>query len=137
MINLCTSFLLSPEESQQIDLALMSNQYKFATRVAVYALRILQQMPAKSQTNNRFLTIVPTGTIRQWLSESEISQPLVTDQGLRWDFEWDDSFLDFWTQLIDSAQRSLIEAATQANTPLTDLTIDQIIHWFEKRRLPE
>ena len=94
-------------------------------------------MPAKSQTNNRFLTIVPTGTIRQWLSESEISQPLVTDQGLRWDFEWDDSFLDFWTQLIDSAQRSLIEAATQANTPLTDLTIEQIIHWFEKRSLPE
>ncbi|MFZ4666453.1 MAG: hypothetical protein ACOYME_08500 [Prochlorotrichaceae cyanobacterium] len=133
MINPSTSFLLTPEESQRIDLALMTNRDKFATRAAVYALRILQQMSTQSQTNDRSLTIVPPATIRQWLSESDINQMLVTNQSL----EWDDSFLDFWTQLIDSAQRSLMEAATQMDVPLHDLTIDQIIHWFEKRRLPE
>ena len=109
----------------------MTNRDKFAARAAVYAFQILKDI-AQSQ-NDRSLDVfsdsISPSEIRQWLSESEASQQLVTAQGL----EWDDQFLDFWTQLIDSAQRSLREAAEAQSIPLAELSLDDIIHWFEQR----
>ncbi|MEY2978451.1 MAG: hypothetical protein RLZZ435_2590 [Cyanobacteriota bacterium] len=114
------SLLLKPEESARIDAALMTSRDKFATRVAVYALRMLQQMNAIDRP-------LSAAEIRQWLQQSEASKALILEQGL----EWDDQFLGFWTQLIDSAQRSLLTIATDLQVPWLDLSLEAIVAWFE------
>jgi len=112
--------LLTPDESARIDGALMTSRDKFATRVALYALRMLQQMNAIDRP-------LSAPEIRHWLQNSESSKALILEQGL----EWDAQFLDFWTQLIDSAQRSLMTIAQSLEISWLDLTIEQIVTWFE------
>jgi hypothetical protein len=112
--------LLTPDESARIDGALMTSRDKFATRVALYALRMLQQMNAADRP-------LSTQEIRDWLQQSESSKALILEQGL----EWDEQFLGFWTQLIDSAQRSLMTIAQSLEISWLALTIDQIVTWFE------
>jgi len=112
--------LLTPDESARIDGSLMTSRDKFATRVALYALRMLQQMNAADRP-------LSTEEIQEWLQQSETSKALILAQGL----EWDDQFLGFWTQLIDSAQRSLMTIAASLNISWLELTIEQIVTWFE------
>lgn len=112
--------LLTAEESARIDGALLTSRDKFATRVAFYALRMLQQINATDRP-------LSGQEIRDWLQQSETSKALILEQGL----EWDEQFLTFWTQLIDSAQRSLITIAQSLEISWLELTIEQIVTWFE------
>jgi lysophospholipase L1-like esterase len=117
--------MLTSEESFKIDSALLTSRDKFAARVALYALRILQQI-AQTHPAVQESLLTPV-EIHHWLAQSEDSRVLIQDQGL----EWDETFLDFWTKLIDSAQRSLQTIAQHQGVPLLNLTIDQVIAGFE------
>ncbi|NJR68173.1 MAG: hypothetical protein HC771_05460 [Synechococcales cyanobacterium CRU_2_2] len=77
--------LLTPEESAQVDAALMTNKEKFGTRVAIYALRVLKQIAAAQG--------MPMGAIGPAeLSEFvEHQEGLVTANGLA----VDEPFKDF------------------------------------------
>ena len=123
---------LTPEESLQIDSSLMTSQERFSTRVAVYALRVLKQMAAETPSSDPEGGLDPDRLcspqeIRHWLQHSAASRALLSESNL----DWDEPFLDFWTQLIDSAQRSLQIISQKRSLPLNDLTFAQVVEWFE------
>lgn len=119
--------LLTPAEAQQVDLALMTSRDKFATRLAIYAWRILQDMVDLS--GEASLESLDRQKIQNWLATSPTARSLLTDHGL----EWDEQFLEFWTNLIDSAKRSLQTVSDALGIPVLELTVPQIIEGFERQ----
>ncbi len=121
---------LTPEESAEVDKALLSSREKFSTRVAIYSLRSLKQI---SQEQNIPISDV---TQDQVLELVEREQQQTTPVGL----ETDDSFKHFFTHLVMSSLRPLHRIAQETQTPLEELTLEQVIAWFEqeaKRRIEQ
>ncbi len=108
---------LTPEECAQVDGALMTSQDKFATRVAVYALRSLKQIAAQHETT---IAHLKPAQIEDWVYQDESLQSGI-----------DREFRRFFARLVLSSLRPLQQAAQVANVPIEALTIQQVVHWFE------
>lgn len=115
--------LLTPEESAQVDAALMTNKEKFGTRVAIYALRVLKQISAAQG--------MPMGAIGPAeLSEFvEHQEGLVAANGLA----VDEPFKDFWANLVLSSRRQLEQVAQVHDKALAAVTVEETIAWFEAK----
>ncbi|MBE9030066.1 hypothetical protein IQ266_10035 [filamentous cyanobacterium LEGE 11480] len=110
--------LLSVEECNAVDAALLTSHGKFNARVAIYALRSLKQI--SSETGTPIAHLQPA-TIAKWVE----ADPSLQDAG-------DDHFRSFWTKLVLSAMKLLSEAAANAGGTVEDLSVAQVIQWFEQ-----
>ncbi|MEM8603013.1 MAG: hypothetical protein AAGF24_04175 [Cyanobacteria bacterium P01_H01_bin.121] len=117
--------LLSSEESAQIDSARLTAKQKFSARVSVYALRLLKQI---ATTQEIPLHEVSHAVVSDWLAAHPIANHTLTDN----DLGLDDSFKEFWSKIVLSAFRPLNEAAELATVPVEQLTLAQIIAYFEQ-----
>lgn len=117
---------LTPEESIQVDQALLSARERFSTRVALYSLRSLKQIAA--DTHQEIQDITPQ-QIQDW-----VQQDTTLTQGV----DIDAGFLKFFTQLVMSSLKPLSQMAAENQMAIADLDTPQVIAWFEqeaKRRL--
>ncbi|MBE9181032.1 hypothetical protein IQ268_20950 [Oculatella sp. LEGE 06141] len=114
---------LTPEESAEVDKALLTARERFSTRVAIYCLRSLKQI---SQAQSVPIATITDQQIADWIEQDEsIQQPA---QGL----EASDSFKGFFTRLVLSALKPLKQIAAEADAEIETLTPSQVIAWFEK-----
>ncbi|AFY66712.1 hypothetical protein GEI7407_2233 [Geitlerinema sp. PCC 7407] len=120
MFDVQSSFsqMLLPEESAQVDGALMSSRDKFSARVAIYSLRVLRQVAAADAA----IAQVTPEQITDWLAQDPAAQESL---------DLDESFQSFYSRLILASVRPLTAAAEMAETTVAALTVDQIIAWFE------
>lgn len=109
---------LTPEECAEVDKALLTAHDKFAARVAVYALRSLKQIAQEEGV--AISNLAPT-QIEDWIYQDESLQG-----GL------DREFKQFFSQLVISSQKPLRLAAQESQVDLENLTLAQVIAWFEK-----
>ncbi|UBF29355.1 hypothetical protein K9N68_16870 [Kovacikia minuta CCNUW1] len=117
---------LTPEESAEVDKALMTAHDKFATRVAIYALRSLKQI---AQQNSVAIATLDSQQIEDWVYQDESLR-----QGI------DREFKQFFSHLVISSQTPLKRAAEEAGVAIEGLTVPQVVAWFErnaKRKLEE
>jgi hypothetical protein len=117
--------LLTPAECQAVDSALLPYRDKFATRLTIYALRTLQPL---AQELGIPLGELPREAIATWVA----AQPQ-----LHQDADQASSFADWYAQILDAARRPLAQIATAAGVPPEDLTVSQIIAWFEAKAKAE
>lgn len=110
---------LTPEESSQVDAALLSSKEKFTTRLAIYALRCLKQIAAQ---DNIAIEDVSSEQIRDWIKN---------DESIKNQLELDANFENFFTQLVVSSLKPLKQSALEADVPVQNLTVKQVITWFE------
>lgn len=113
--------LLTPEEAAQVDASLMSSQEKFATRLAIYALRSLDRIAREKRKPIDSITPEEIGT---WIA---------SDRTLQGQIDIDASFSSFFTNLILSSMRPLQQAARDADVALEQLSVSQVITWFEQK----
>ncbi len=113
--------LLTPEEAAQVDAALMTSQDKFLTRLAIYALRSLQQI---SQTTGQALTEITPQVIADWVAQ---------DASFQQQIELDPSFTLFFTNLVLSSLKPLAQAAQERGKTLDTLAVTDAIAWFESQ----
>ncbi len=110
---------LTPEESSQVDAALLSSKEKFSTRLAIYALRCLKQI---ADQENITIETVDSEQIRAWIKN---------DESIKNQLELNANFENFFTQLVVSSLKPLKQAALEADVPIQNLTVKQVITWFE------
>jgi hypothetical protein len=114
---------LTTEESAQVDQALLSSRERFSARVAIYCLRSLKQL---AQTSGTPIEALSDRQIISWVEQDpSLNQPA---QGL----ESDDSFKVFFARLVLSSLKPLHQISQEEDIRLEDLTIPQVIQWFEK-----
>jgi hypothetical protein len=116
--------LLTPEESAQVDGAIANNKEKFAVRVAIYGLRVLQQIGAEQ---GMALEAIGATELRWFLDADQAAQQAITQNG----FAIDEPFKAFWSQIILSSLKPLHQAAAAEGVALEALSVGQIIAWFE------
>jgi hypothetical protein len=117
---------LTPEEAAEVDKALMTSHDKFATRVAIYALRSLKQIALQ---NNTAIENLNSAQIEDWVYQDESLQ-----QGI------DREFKQFFSHLVISSQTPLKRAAEEAGVAIEGLDVAQVVAWFErnaKRKLEQ
>lgn len=112
------SEFLTPAECAAVDQALMTSHDKFATRVAIYALRSLKQIAQKNQTA---IATLETSQIQTWVAQ---------DQSLQGGI--DQEFRQFFSQLVISSLKPLQQIAQAADLAIEDLTVAQVVKWFEQ-----
>lgn len=112
---------LTREESIKVDAALLTSQDKFVTRLALYALKSLKQLAQK------------TGAPIENITPQQLSTWIEKDETFRQEIENDATFEDFFTRLVISSLNPLKQASQTANLPIEDLTVEQVIDWFEKQ----
>ncbi|WP_242042000.1 hypothetical protein [Alkalinema sp. FACHB-956] len=110
---------LTVEECALVDAALLTSRDKFTTRVAIYALRSLKQI-----ANTKTCTIAE-------LSPQDIAHWIAADPSLQSNV--DSNFKTFFTQLVLSSLKPLNQAAESIPVSLENLSIEQLIHWFEQQ----
>lgn len=110
---------LTPEESAEVDQALMTSQDKFTARVTIYALRSLKQIAR--QTGQSIAELQPS-QIEDWVYQDESLQT-----GL------DREFRQFFAQLVISAQKPLDRIAAAAGGSVEAVTLPQVVAWFEQQ----
>lgn len=113
---------LTREESAEVDTALLTSRDKFAVRLAIYALRSLKQI---SQV---------TGLPVTEISENQIIAWIENDKNIQQQIELDASFKLFFTRLVLSAINPLQQISQETALPISDLTVKQVVTWFEKDR---
>ncbi len=111
---------LQPEEAAKVDAALLSSQEKFLTRLAIYALRSLQQI---SQRTNTPADEITPQQVADWIQEDATIQKQV---------DVDASFATFFSNLVVASQKPLVQISEETNQPLASITVEQIIDWFEQ-----
>ena len=99
----------------------MSSQEKFATRLAIYALRSLDRIAREKRKPIDSITPEEIGT---WIA---------SDRTLQGQIDIDASFSSFFTNLILSSMRPLQQAARDADVTLEQLSVPQVITWFEQK----
>jgi hypothetical protein len=110
--------LLTVEECNAVDAALLTAHGKFNARVAIYALRSLKQI---SRETGQAIAELQPNTIATWVESDPSLQHNV-----------DNNFRSFWTRLVLSAMQPLTQAAENAGVAIADLTVQQVIQWFEQ-----
>lgn len=111
---------LTEEEAIAVESALLTSKDKFSTRLAIYALRCLKQI---SQENGRAIAQIDSAEIALWISQ---------DKQIQTQIELDENFANFFTRLVVSALRPLEQIAKEYQLNIEDLTVTQVISWFEK-----
>jgi len=115
---------LTPEECAQVDTALLTSHEKFTTRVAIYALRSLKQV---AQQEGIAIADLQPHQIEDWIYQDDSLQ----ESG-------DRQFRQFFANLVISSTKPLKQAAHALNIDVEQLTVGQVIAWFEaaaKQRL--
>lgn len=118
--------LLTIEESQLVDGALLTSKEKFSARVAIYALRVLKEIAVERQID---LEDVGRPQVLHWLK----TNPAIQAQFASSPMEVDGSFETFWCQVLMSALRPLNEAAEASSVVVSDLSPRQILDRFEQQ----
>jgi len=116
MIHAGTDFL-TVEECAAVDRALLTSADKLTARVAIYALRSLKHIAQENQTTIESLT---SAQIEDWIYQDNSLQTTL-----------DREFKPFFCKLVVSSLQPLQQAATATGGAIADLTIVQLITWFE------
>jgi hypothetical protein len=111
---------LTPEESAEVDQALLTSRDKFLTRVAIYSLRSLKQISQQ------------TGLAVEQITPQQIADWIEKDESLRREAEANESFGSFFTQLVLSSLKPLKQVADSEGKAIATLTPSQVIAWFEQ-----
>jgi hypothetical protein len=109
---------LTPEECAEVDRALMTAQDKFATRVAIYALRSLKQI---AQHQGATIESLTPEQIEDWVYQDESLQ-----SGM------DREFKQFFSRLVSSSCKPLQQASEEAGVASEQLTVPEVVRWFEQ-----
>lgn len=112
---------LTPEECYLVDTALLSSKDKFATRLAIYGLRCLQEISQK------------TGLSMANISHEKVSEWIQQEPTIQKQLQMDESFELFFSNLVISAQRTLKQISESKGILIQDLDVKQVIEWFEKK----
>ena len=112
---------LTPEESAQVDKALLTSKDKFSTRLAIYSLRCLRQI---SREKGLTLEEIPAEQVKTWIKK---------DESLKQNLDIDANFENFFTRLVIASLSPLKQIAQESAVPLQDVTVQQIVKWFEKK----
>lgn len=110
---------LTPEESAEVDKALLTARDRFSVRVALYSLRSLKQITQDTHIPIRDLE---GQHIAQWIAQNPEMNP---EGGL------DAEFVGFLTQLIVSALNPLTLIAQDSGMAIEQLNAPQVVAWFE------
>ncbi len=110
---------LTRDECAAVDQALLTAREKFSARVAIYALRSLKQIALQE---NISVDGLQTYQIVEWINQDASLQ-----QGP------DDEFKRFFAQLVNSSRMPLNHVAQEAQARVEDLTVAQVIAWFEQK----
>lgn len=111
---------LQPDEAAKVDSALLSSQEKFLARLAIYALRSLQQI---SET---------TGTAANDITPQQVAAWIHNDETIQQQVDIDASFATFFSNLVVASQKPLRQIAEETGQPIDTITIEQIVDWFER-----
>ncbi|MBD1868766.1 hypothetical protein H6F88_13450 [Oculatella sp. FACHB-28] len=111
---------LTPEESAEVDQALLTSRDKFLTRVAIYSLRSLKQLSQQ------------TGLAVENITAQQIADWVENDESLRREAAANESFGQFFTQLVLSSLKPLRQVAESEGKAIAELTPSQVIAWFEQ-----
>ncbi len=114
-----TDQFLTFDEVAEVDRALMTAREKFSARVALYSLRSLKQ-------------IAQQGTAIANLNPQQIADWVASDPTLAANVEADDRFNQFFSQMVISSIKPLNQIALESETAIEDLTVSQVVAWFEK-----
>lgn len=109
---------LTAAECAEVDKALLTARDKFTTRVAIYALRSLKQIA--QQEGSVIADLQPT-QIEDWIYQDETLQA-----------GGDREFRKFFSNLVISSIKPLNQAAQTLSVNLEQLTVAQVIAWFEQ-----
>lgn len=109
---------LTAEECAQVDQALLTSHDKFTTRVAIYALRSLKQIAIQHGTP---IAELQPQQIITWIAQDPSLQGRI-----------DQNFQQFFSRLVISSLNPLNQISKETNTRLEELSIEQVIAWFEK-----
>lgn len=123
-MNPATEFL-TPEECAEVDKALLTSHDKFSTRVAIYALRSLK---AIAQQENLAIADLQAHQIEDWVYQDTSLQngtALADEDGAI------HKFRQFFFNLVLSSTRPLKQMADELGIEIEQLTIPQVIAWFE------
>ena len=112
---------LTAEESARVDAALLTSKEKFSTRLAIYALRCLKQI---AKEKGKSVEEVKAEEAIAWVEQ---------DERIKEQLDLDSSFKDFFTRLVMASQRPLKQISSEAGVSLEDLTLEQVVGWFEKQ----
>lgn len=110
---------LTPEECAEVDKALLTSRDKFMARVAIYSLRSLKQI---AQQSGQTIADLNSQQIADWVANDPSLQQSI-----------DSNFKDFFTQLTISSLKPLNQSANDAGVAIEELTIPQLVAWFEKQ----
>jgi antitoxin component of RelBE/YafQ-DinJ toxin-antitoxin module len=110
---------LTQDECAAVDQALLTAREKFSARVAIYALRSLKQIALQEN--------IPIDSLQTYQIVEWINQDASLQQGT------DDEFKRFFAQLVNSSRTPLNHVAQEAQIPVEDLTVSQVIAWFERK----
>jgi hypothetical protein len=111
---------LTPEECAEVDATLMPARDRFTARVSIYSLRSLKQIAQE------------TGIAINALTEQQIVDWVEQDPTLRPEDGFDPSFKRFFARLVISALRPLKQIAQEAGVTIENLSVPQVVNWFEK-----
>ena len=114
------SDFLKPEECAEVDMALLSSKEKFSARLAIYALRVLKQIAGETGLS---VAQVTNGQVMDWVRN---------DESIKGSIELDASFENFFTNLVVASLRPLRQIAVEAGEAIEQLTVKQVVVWFEK-----
>jgi len=114
------SDFLTPEECAEVDMALLSSKEKFSARLAIYALRVLKQVAGE------------TGLPVTEVSNQQVMDWVRNDESIQQSIQVDASFELFFTNLVVASLRPLRQIAVEAGGAIEQLTVKQVVAWFEK-----
>ncbi|MGD1712825.1 hypothetical protein [Hydrocoleum sp. CS-953] len=112
---------LTPEESAQVDAALLTSKDKFSTRLAIYSLRCLRQIATETGLTPEK---IPAEQVETWIKK---------DESLKQNLDIDANFESFFIKLVMASLSPLKQVAQESAIPIQDLTVQQVIKWFEKK----
>lgn len=112
---------LTLEECAEVDTALLSTREKFSARLAIYALRVLKQIAG--ETALKVEEVTPQ-QVKNWIEK---------DETIRQQIEIDSGFASFFTNLVISSLKPLKQISQETGVPVEDLTVRQVVAWFEKQ----
>jgi hypothetical protein len=112
---------LSDDECAQIDQTLLPTRDRFSIRIAVYSWRYVQRV---SEGLGIAIADLTPAQISDWISQ---------DAALQTSAATDESLTELLDRLVISSLGPLQKIAQQENTTIEQLTLPQIINWFEQQ----
>ncbi len=110
---------LTMEEVRAVDAALLSAADKFSTRLAIYACRALREI---SRITGERMDQISAEAIADWIAHDPQMENLI---------DMDQNFIDFFVRLVTAALVPLNQMALSRGVTLEDLSVEDIIAWFE------